>query len=107
EEEEAGEAELADDRQLLLHPPLRLEQAGAAAVARAEVVVADAGELGVGAGVLATGVAVAELLGEIEAEALGDPPGLGDSLGVFGEAGRHRPGRGEGGGRVAAAAGLG
>ena len=66
-----------------------------------------AGQLGVGAGVLAAGIAVAELLGEVEAQALGEALGLGDRLGVLGEARRHRRRRGKGRGRVAAAVGLG
>ena len=107
EEEEAREVELADRRQLLLQSPLRLEQAGAAAVALAEEVVADTGQLGVGAGVLAAGVAVAQLLGEVEAEPLGEPAALVHRLGVFGEASRHRRRRGQSRSRVAAPTRLG
>ena len=92
EEEEAGEAEVADRRQLLLEPPLGLGAAAVRpAVALAEPRPADLGELAVGARVLGAGVAVAELLGQVEAQPLGEAHGLGDRLGVLGEARRHPP----------------
>ncbi len=107
EEEEAGEAEVADRPQLSLEPRFGLAAVGAARVALGEVVGADAGELGVCAALLAAGVAVVELLGEVEAEPLGEAPAPGHRLGVFGEASRHRRRRGEGRARVAAPARLG
>ncbi len=106
EEEEAGEAEAADDPELLLEPPLGLGAARVAGVALGEHVGADAGEVAVGALVLGAGVAVAEVGGEVEGEALGEADGLGDGVRVLGEARGHRRGGGEGGGRVAAAARL-
>ena len=107
EEEEAGEAKAADRRQLLLEPRLGFAAARVAGVALGEHVGADAGELAVGLLVLGAGVAVAELGGEVEGEALGEADGLGDGAGVLGEAGGHRRGRGERRGRVAAPARLG
>ena len=67
EEEEAGEVEAADRRQLLLEPGLGLAPARVAAVALAEAVAAEAGELAVGCSVVLARVAVAELGGEVEA----------------------------------------
>ena len=61
------------------------------AVALAEPHPADLGELAVGARVLRAGIAVAELLGQVEAQPLGEAQGLGDRLGVLGEARRHPP----------------
>ncbi len=102
EEEEAGEAELADRRQLLVEAALGLGAVGRAGVALGQPRLADPGQLAVGGGVLGARVAVAELLGQVEAQPLGQAQGLGDRLGVLGEARRHRPRRGQGRARVAA-----
>ena len=89
EQEEAGEAELADQRELLVEPRARLLLVAVdAAVALLEGAVADAGELAVG-GLVAVGevgVAVAELLGQVEAEPLGELGGAGDGVAVVREA---------------------
>ena len=76
EEEEAREPEPPDQRELALEAGarLRLQQTVASAVALAERVLADRGELadrGVGP-VGEVGVAVAELRGEVERQPLGD-----------------------------------
>ena len=104
QEEEAGEAELADRRQLGLEPARGFAAAAGlgAAVALVEAGAADLGQLAVGAGVLRARVAVAELGCQVEAQALGEPQRLGDRRRVLGEALRHRRRRGEGRGGVAA-----
>ncbi len=94
EQEEAGELQSRDQAQLLLEPPLGLGPLRPAVVALAEPGPAGLGELAVGASVLGSGVAVAEVGGEVEAEPLGEPRGLGDRLGVLAEA-RRRPLRGD------------
>ena len=109
EEEEAGEVEVADRRQLALE--LHLGLAAELTVRWVSVFLtqprpADLGELVVGARVLRAGIAVAELLGQVEAQPLGEAQGLGDRLGVLGEARRHPPGRAEHRARVAAASRL-
>ena len=103
EEEEAGEVEPADRRQLLAQSRLRLAPARVAQVALVHHVGADAGELPVGRLVLGAGVAVAEVRGEVEGEALGEADGLGDRARMLTEARGHRGGGGERRGRVAAA----
>ena len=93
EQEEPGEAELADQGQLLV-------EAGAgealvavrAPVAVGEGPVADARELDV-RGLCSVGevrIAVAELLGEVEAEPVGQPDRARDGVAVVGEALEHR-----------------
>ncbi len=101
EEEEAGEAEVADRRQLPGEAGVRLVPVGAAGVAIDQPMAADLGQ-GV-VGVLLLGVAVAEFPGEVELEPLGEPHGLRHRLGVLGEAGGHQLGRGQRRAAVAAA----
>ncbi len=89
QEEEAGEAEVGDQRQLLVEPRPRLALvAVGAAVTRCEGVVADFGQLRDGR-LVAIGevrVAVAELLGEIELEPLCELGGARDGVEVVREA---------------------
>ena len=90
EEEEAGEAEVGDQRELLVEPPPcpTLQHSVAWPVALGERGVADAAELDVG-GIGAVGevrVAVAELLGQVELEPLGDSACSRDRFGVIREA---------------------
>ena len=59
-------------------------------VALVEARLADLGERAVGAGVLGARIAVAEVLGEVEGQRLGEARGLGDRLGMVGEARGHR-----------------
>ena len=66
EEEEAGEAEAADRRQLVLEPSLGLVPAARARVALGEQGAAGLGQLAVGAAVAFARVAIAELGGEVE-----------------------------------------
>ena len=106
QEEEAREPEPADHPQLLLEPPLRLRALAGAGVAELEAAAADLGQGAVGLGILRAGVAIAELVAEVEAQPLGEPRRLGDGLGVVGEAGRHLRRRGEHRARVAAPLGL-
>ena len=89
QEEEAGEAEVADQRQLFVEssPRLALVAVGAA-VPRCERVVADSGQLRDGR-LVAIGeirVAVAELFGEIELEALCELGGARDRVEIVREA---------------------
>ena len=88
EQEEAGEPELADQRQLLVEPCARLALvAVGAAVARVERAVADRRQLG-DRGLVAVGevrVAVAELLREVELEPLGELGGARDGVGSSGK----------------------
>ena len=107
QEEEAREPELADHRELLLEPPLGLRRLGQPRVAEVEPPAADLRQGAVGLRVLGAGVAVAELRGEVEAQALGQPRGLGHRLGVLGEARGHRRRRRQHRARVAAPQGLG
>ncbi len=106
QEEEPREPEPADHPQLLLEPPLGLGPLGGARVAELEPSAADLGQGAVGLEVLGARVAVAELGGEVEAQPLRQPLGLGDRLRMLGEARRHRRRRGEHGAGVAAALGL-
>jgi hypothetical protein len=98
EEEEAGEAELGDEDQLLAQALVGVaaEEGRGLQVALLEGAAADAGELDVGR-ILAVGevgVAVAELLREVELEPLGELAGGFDRVRVLREAGR-RLARGE------------
>ena len=76
EAEEAREAELADHAQLLFEAPACLAALGRAGVASLEARLAELRQLAVGIGILRAGVAVAVIGGEVEAEALGQAPGL-------------------------------
>ena len=76
-------------------------------VAKLQPAAADLRQRPVGVGVLRARVAVAELRGQVEAQALGEPRGLGDRLWMLGEARRHLRRRGEHRARVAAPLGLG
>ena len=107
QEEEPGEAEVADHPQLLLQPALGLAPIGGARIAVVEPGPADLGQVAVGAVVLGARVAVAELGGEVEAQPLGEPHRLRHRLGVLGEAARHPLRRGESGARVSAPQRLG
>ena len=98
EQEEAGEPELADEVELLLEPRAdALLVAVEVRVALGERDLADAAQLhdrrfrAVGE----VGVAVAELLGEVELEALGELAGAEHRVAVVGEAVEHRVGREE------------
>ena len=84
-EEEAGELELADDPQLLLQPPLRLGVVRRAGVAVLEPRTAELRERPVAVRVLAAGIAIAEVAGEVEAKPLREPRGLRDRLRMVGE----------------------
>ncbi len=77
---------MADHPQLLLEPPLGLVAGAAPRVALLEPDAADLRQLAVGRAVLRAGVAVAEVLGEVETQPLSQPPALGDSLGMLAEA---------------------
>jgi hypothetical protein len=90
QQEEAGEAKRADDPQLLFQPTARAAALASLRVAVVEQGSADLGQAAVGAGILGARVAVAELAGHVEAQPLGQPPALGDRLGVVAEAHRHR-----------------
>ena len=107
QEEEAGEVELRDDPELLLEPRLRLRVVGAVRVAVFEEMGAQLSERAVGGLVLRARVAVAEVGGEVEGQALGERCRFLDRLGMVGEPGGHRLGRGQDVGVVAAALGLG
>ena len=107
QEEEAGQAVVVDQGQLLVQAAAGLVQVMAAGVAELELVAADAVEglggrlAGVGDEV---GVAVAEVAGEVEAAAVGHLEGAAD--GVVGEAGGHLGGGAQDGLAVAAAVAL-
>ncbi len=89
EEEEAGEPELVDQRELLAEPPPSLTEQRPVArwIAVGERGLADLSELpdrGLGA-VGEVGVAVAELGGEVELEPLGELDGSPHGVAVVGE----------------------
>ena len=90
QEEEPGEPEAADDRQLLLEAALGLRAVRGADVAAPDQTPAKGRQPPVGLGILGSGIAVAELTGEIEAQALRQAHGLGDRRRVLGESRRHR-----------------
>src|SRR5579864_5113291 len=105
EQEEAGEAELVDQYELFLetpaHPPLVAVQPR---VPLDEGALADAAQLhdrGLGA-VGEVGIAVAELLRQVEAKPVGELDRARDGAAVVGEALEHVGGRGEHGFVVAA-----
>jgi hypothetical protein len=107
EQEEAGQAEVADHVQLLVEPPRGLLAPPAAAVTLLEHRGAELRQLAVGVRVLGAGVAVAEVLGQIEREPFRKPAALLDGIPVLAEALEHPLGRGQHVGGVAAAARLG
>ena len=108
QQEEARQPERGDEAQLLLQARGGLgAQRRAHRVAGLEAPVADLGQLAIGLVVLGAGVAVAEVAGEVEAQGVGQALGLGDRVGVVGEAGGHGLRRGEDVAVVAAAQGLG
>ena len=91
EQEEPREAETGDEAQLLVQARGRLRvHRVTGRVALGEAVGADARERSVGLGVLGARVAVAEVLGEVEAQRVGEALGLRDGVGMVREAGRHR-----------------
>jgi hypothetical protein len=96
EQEEPREAEVADQRELLVEPHSRLSFVPVrVAVASVERAVADLRQLG-DRGLVAVGevrVAVAELLGEVELEPSGQLGGARDGVAVVGEALGDRVGR--------------
>ena len=107
QEEEAGQAERVDHAQLLLQPrPRRGSMRVAGRVALLEAVRAQLRQRAIGLRVLRPGVAVAEVLREVE----GQPPGqlarLRNRARVVLEARRHRRRGGQHVGEVAAARGL-
>ena len=106
EDEEAREPEVADHAQLLVEPGLGLGAHAPAAVALVHARPAELGQASVGGRVLGAGVAVAEVLGEVEPEALGQPHRLGHRVRVLAEALGHPLGRGQHVGGVAAPARL-
>ena len=73
QQEEARQAEMADHPQLLLQARLRV---GAAGIALLDLEPAQLGELAVGVGILRARVAVAQVLGQVEAQALGQQAAL-------------------------------
>ena len=76
EQEEARQAEVADHAQLLLEAACGVAAAAVARrVALLEARAADLGQLAVGRGILGARVAVAEVLGQVEAQPLGQPGG--------------------------------
>ena len=91
EEEEARELEVADRPQLLVEPGPRFGPGAGrlVPVASTEQVVAEPREVAVGVQVLRLRIAVAELLGQVEAEPVGEAQRLRHRLRVLGEARRH------------------
>ncbi len=104
QQEEARQAEVADHAQLLLEPGDRVRATG---IALLELGPAQLGQPAIGRRVLRAGVAVAEVLGQVELEPLGQPQRLGDRVGMIAKALRHVLGRSQHVGGVAAALGLG
>jgi hypothetical protein len=104
QQEEPRQAERANHPQLLVQARRRLTCAArcraGSGVANASG--ADLGELRVGGLVLGARVAVAEVAGEVEGERLRQALGLGDRVGMVGEARHHRVRRREDMGVVAA-----
>jgi hypothetical protein len=91
QEEEPGQVEVADQRELLVQPRRRRRAQGRAArVAAVEQRRADLRELAVGGVVLRAGIAVAEVGAEVEGQRGGQARGLGDRVRVVLEARGHR-----------------
>ena len=109
QEEEAGQAERVDHAQLLLQAGAGLVAVRARGrVALLEAVGAQLGEVAGGLGVLRAGVAVAEVLVEVEGQAVGELSRVVERLRVVVfEPRLHRLGRGEDVGEVAAPQRLG
>jgi hypothetical protein len=93
QQEEARQPQPADHAQLLLQA--RSRHVAVARIALLELRGAQLGQLAVGVGVLRPGIAVAEVLGQVEGQALSQAPALGDGVGVLAEALGHPLGRGE------------
>ena len=93
EDEEAGQAEVADHGQLLVEPALRLGADRPAAVALVHARAAQLRQAPVGRLVLRARVAVAEVGGEVEREPLGQPLRLRHRVRVLAEALGHPLGR--------------
>ena len=89
EEEEAGEPQLPDQRQLLVQPPLGIGAVGGPLIAVDEPYPAELRQPPIRATILRARVAVADLTGEVEAQAICEPRRLGHRLRVVVEA-RHR-----------------
>ena len=106
EQEKAREPQLPDQCQLLVQAPLGLGAMRRPLVAMDQAKAAELGETTIGAPVLRAGIAVADLLREVEAQSLGEPLRLGDGLGVVAEARGGSLHREQGGGGVSAAHGL-
>ena len=107
QEEEAGEVEMADDRELLLEPRDGVVSARPPGVALVEVRAAELGQAAVGGLVVGARVAVAEVPGQVEGQPLGQAAGLLHRIGMVGEALGHALGRREHVRAVAAAQRLG
>ncbi len=91
QQEEPRQPEVADQRQLLVHPRGRSgPQTAARRVARVKAAVTHRGELAVGLAVFGSRVAVAKIGGEVEDQRGGQALGLGHRVGVVLEARRHR-----------------
>ena len=105
-QEEAGQAQVADHPQLLVHPRGRARARRPARVALRQRIGAGPGQLGVGLRVLGARVGVAQVAGQVEAQPLGQPARLLHRVGVLGEAGGHGLGRGQRVRGVAAPPGL-
>ena len=89
QQEEAREAVVADQRELLVEPRAGLAAVGEAAVAPLQLERADLRQLGVGHRVVGRRVAVAEILREVEAQPLGQLGRLARRLGQVAEQERH------------------
>ena len=85
QQEEARKAVVADQGELLLEPPPRFAAVAEAAVATLQLERADLCQLGIGHGVVGRRVAVAEVLGEVEAQPLGQLDRLARGLGQVAE----------------------
>ena len=94
QQEEPRETQLIDHAQLLFEAADRriavLRSLAPQGIAPAEARLADLGEGTTRRRVLGARVAVAEVAAEIEGQRLCEPDGLGDRLGMIGEARRHR-----------------
>ena len=107
EEEEAGEPQLPDQRQLLVQPPLGIGVVGGPLIAVDEPYPAELRQPPIRSTILRPRVAVADLTGEVEAQAICEPRRLGHRLRVVTEAPHCPLCREQGGGGVASAQPLG